>query len=542
MCDRSGIVVTYQIRPGYSVSFVYQTHSFVIDPNHYTIEGPQGIVKARPKTFSLLVLMLEHPREVLSKNFLLETIWDDVAVGEQVLFQSIGEIRKLFQQPSIIKTHPRKGYSWVADVERVDIALVGAEQKAATLCEPDLKDLNLKEYIPNDDGVITKRPAGLRMRGLAMSAFFITALVITAFFFNQTAPPITGTVIILPVKNTIAGNGHNWVTLGAMDQLIKQVAFTGDTVVMEPLFVLGSMKNAGLTHDYASDDVSRIFDVTGASLLVETELSGSIEDYRLSYKLHLKSTLKFGVIIEQKLDLALEQLAVIIAREVGNDARPVSQHFRSEFNNALMARALEEKRLGNLKTASELLASLIGLERHNITAHRLLGVILIQRGEFDAAQTILKQGIQRMGLGERAERGEKEHAKLLYWVASAQTAQGWDKLSLRTLGEAEIFAAESRDWLYRAYIAQLQGRNYRQLAQFTRAENALEHALEYHAVIHCPIGTAGTQLQFARLFALQGQEEAAGNALNNATKLIKTRQLLVLTAMLEEARREIFPL
>lgn len=519
------------------MSFVYKTHSFVIDPNHYTIEGPKGIVKARPKTFSLLVLMLEHPREVLSKGFLLETIWDDVAVGEQVLFQSIGEIRKLFQQPSIIKTHPRKGYSWLADVERVDRALVEAEKKTATLREPNLKDLNRKEYIPNDAGAIAKRPAGLGMRGLAMATFFITALVITAFFLDQTAPPIAGTVIILPVKNTIAGNGHNWVTLGAMDQLIKQVAFTGETVVMEPLFVLGSMKNAGLTHDYASDDVSRLFEVTGASLLVETELSGSIEDYRLSYKLHLKSTLKFGVIIEQKLDLALEQLAVIIAREVGNDARPVSQHFHSEFNNALMARALEEKRLGNLKTASELLASLIGLESHNITAHRLLGVILIQRGEFDAAQTTLQQGIERIGEG-----GEKEHAKLLYWVASAQTAKGWDELSLRTLGEAEIFAAENHDWLYRAYIAQLQGRNYRQLGQFTRAENALQNALEYHAVIHCPIGTAGAQLQFARLFALQGKEDAAKNALENASKLINTRQLLVLTAMLSEAKADVFSL
>ncbi len=518
------------------MSFVYKTHSFVIDPIHYTIEGPKGIVKARPKTFSLLVLMLQHPREVLSKNFLLETIWDDVTVGEQVLFQSVGEIRKLFQQPSVIKTHPRKGYSWVADVERVDSKLVGVEQTDATLNELGPKN-NIPNNASNNVAAIAQSSAPRSMLGPVITVLLVAALVFTTFFFNQKSPQVAGTVIILPVKNTIAGNGHNWVYLGAMDQLIKQVESTAEAVVMEPIFVLGSMQNAGLKHDYASEDVARLFEVTGANLLVETELSGSVEDYRLSYKLHLKSTLKFGVIIEQKLDLALEQLAGIIARQVGNDARPVSQHFHSEFNNALMARALEEKRLGNLKTASELLSSLIGLESNNITAHRLLGVILIQRSEFDAAQATLQEGIQRMGEG-----GEKEHAKLLYWIASAQTAQGWHERSLSTLTEADKFATEHQDWLYRAYIAQLQGRNYEQLEHLAQAENALQHALEYHGVIHCPIGTASTQLQLARLFTFQGRTDAAKKALQKASKLINTRQLQVLAAMLLDTEKEVFPL
>ncbi len=76
------------------MSFVYTSQAFVIDPVRYVVEGPSGVINVRPKTFALLVILLQHPREVLSKAFLLETIWDDVAVGEQVLFQSIAEIRK----------------------------------------------------------------------------------------------------------------------------------------------------------------------------------------------------------------------------------------------------------------------------------------------------------------------------------------------------------------------------------------------------------------------------------------------------------------
>lgn len=514
------------------MSFIYKSHSFVIDPNHYTIEGPKGAVKTRPKTFSLLVVMLQHPREVLSKEFLLETIWDDVTVGEQVLFQSIGEIRKLFQQPSIIKTHPRKGYSWLADVERIDSKLVDVEQTGTAL-----KDLAVKENVPKQVAAMAKSSARRLMLGAVISALIVVALVITAFVFNHASPPLAGTVIILPVKNTIAGNGHNWVHLGAMDQLIKQVESTAEMVVLEPLYVLNSMQRAGLAHDYASDDVARLFEITGANLLVETELSGSVEDYRLSYKLHLANTLKFGVIIEQKLDLALEQLAGIIARQMGHDARPVSQHFRSEFNNALMARGLEQRSLGNLKTASELLSSLIGLESDNITAHRLLGVIRIEQGEFDAALATLKQGIKRMSEG-----GTTEHAKLLYWMAVAQTALGRYEHSLRTLTKADRLATQHQDWLYRAYIAQLQGSNYRQLAQFAQAETALQHALEYHGVIHCPIGIASTQLQLAGVFKLHGQADAAKKALQKASELITTRQLKALTVMLLEAKKEVFSL
>ncbi|OUS18629.1 hypothetical protein A9Q97_00715, partial [Rhodospirillales bacterium 47_12_T64] len=48
----------------------------------------------------------------------LSTVWDDVTVGEQVLFQTIRELRNLFSGLDVIKTHPRKGYAWVINVEK----------------------------------------------------------------------------------------------------------------------------------------------------------------------------------------------------------------------------------------------------------------------------------------------------------------------------------------------------------------------------------------------------------------------------------------
>ena len=77
------------------------------------------IIKIRPKTFSLLLMFLKNPYKILSKQVLLETVWDDVEVTEQVLFQTILELRNIFNNKDVIKTHPRKGYAWVTDVEQV---------------------------------------------------------------------------------------------------------------------------------------------------------------------------------------------------------------------------------------------------------------------------------------------------------------------------------------------------------------------------------------------------------------------------------------
>ncbi|TMP76932.1 hypothetical protein CWC05_21090, partial [Pseudoalteromonas ruthenica] len=66
----------------------------------------------RPKTFELLVLLAKAPGKVISKAQILESVWPDSVVEEQVIFQSINEIRKEFDSSEIIKTFPKKGYAW----------------------------------------------------------------------------------------------------------------------------------------------------------------------------------------------------------------------------------------------------------------------------------------------------------------------------------------------------------------------------------------------------------------------------------------------
>jgi len=59
---------------------------------------------------------------VLSREFLIETIWENKFVGEEALTQAISRLRKVFgdnpHQPQFIETIPKNGYRIIADIER----------------------------------------------------------------------------------------------------------------------------------------------------------------------------------------------------------------------------------------------------------------------------------------------------------------------------------------------------------------------------------------------------------------------------------------
>lgn len=72
----------------------------------------------RPKTFAVLLYLAEHPGELVTKRALLDAVWPGVAVTEDVVRQSVGELREALGDeraaPRFIATVPRRGYRFVA--------------------------------------------------------------------------------------------------------------------------------------------------------------------------------------------------------------------------------------------------------------------------------------------------------------------------------------------------------------------------------------------------------------------------------------------
>ncbi|GAB5521463.1 MAG: winged helix-turn-helix domain-containing protein [Rhodothermales bacterium] len=90
-------------------------------PNLYRIEhrseGPQPI---EPKMVEVLAVLAQHAGTPVTRQTLLDTVWADVVVSDDVLTRCISELRKLLgddaRRPTVIETLPRVGYRLITPV------------------------------------------------------------------------------------------------------------------------------------------------------------------------------------------------------------------------------------------------------------------------------------------------------------------------------------------------------------------------------------------------------------------------------------------
>jgi DNA-binding winged helix-turn-helix (wHTH) protein len=96
-------------------------NDWLIQPQINTVEKGSKRWHLEPKVMQVLVHLALHPNEVLSKDRLIETIWRDTFVGDDVLIRCISEIRYVFgddpRSPFVIQTIPKAGYRLIATVK-----------------------------------------------------------------------------------------------------------------------------------------------------------------------------------------------------------------------------------------------------------------------------------------------------------------------------------------------------------------------------------------------------------------------------------------
>jgi adenylate cyclase len=85
-----------------------------LDRGCLLLEGSD--VALRPKTFSVLRYLVENPGRLISKDELFSAAWHNIAVTDDALVQSIGELRRALGDGHLIKTVPRRGYRFESEV------------------------------------------------------------------------------------------------------------------------------------------------------------------------------------------------------------------------------------------------------------------------------------------------------------------------------------------------------------------------------------------------------------------------------------------
>ncbi len=84
------------------------------------ITGPGGAHQIEPRIMRVLLVLVEHAGGVVTRQDLLDEVWADAIVGEEILTRAVSELRRVFgddpRQPAYIETIRQHGYRLIMPV------------------------------------------------------------------------------------------------------------------------------------------------------------------------------------------------------------------------------------------------------------------------------------------------------------------------------------------------------------------------------------------------------------------------------------------
>jgi len=510
----------------------YKIDAFILDTQARTLSEQDNCQKIRPKTLALLLYLMARADEIISKQTLLDHVWDDVSVDEGVIFQSVREVRKLFANANIIQNFPRKGYQFTAIAEPLlaQPPVTPAKLPLAPLSGDSFYKKIRQRLITRsmlDDSKNKKSTLFKYSLAAMLMISLVTVLLVASPELNENIE-YDYSIVVLPVKNHVPYAENDWVYLGAMEQLIGKLKGLPNAVfVYQGTYIPHLMQVAGLTREFDSTDVTKIFNASGAKLIVETELLGNVSDYKLVYKFHVENDVKQGVILDKSINDALTTLAEKLAAFIQHPLQRTKDVPVNEFSDALFAQAMISYE-SDWQTSISFFESYLALNHDSVTARIYLSKLYLWRNEVSKAGTLMDDAL----VLAKGEPLELAHVYLIKGRVAAKEKQ-W-QVAMQHYAQAEATLGQHRDWFLKGSIAEEQGLALVEQGLLNESAQAFTNALSYYQIIQSPIGTFSTQLHLANVLFQQGQRQQAQQLYLQAKENIGQYQLEFLYSMLEK--------
>lgn len=92
-----------------------------VEPARNLLVGPGGEERLTPRTMAVLLCLVEHAGQVVSRDDFSERVWSPAVVTDDALTRCISELRRAFgdssSRPRFVETIPKRGYRLIAPVE-----------------------------------------------------------------------------------------------------------------------------------------------------------------------------------------------------------------------------------------------------------------------------------------------------------------------------------------------------------------------------------------------------------------------------------------
>lgn len=181
---------------------------FDLDVGCRTLRRAGRALELRPRSFDVLVYLAEAAGRPVGKDEILAAVWPDVVVGEESLTRCVSDVRQVLGEHGqhIIKTLPRRGYLFAAEVEPV---LASSATSPAAAAVPAVPSLPVRAA----NGTVADEPAGSVRRSAGAFALWsgLSAAVLAAAAFvwwwqqggAPVAPPALPrlSIVVLPLAS-----------------------------------------------------------------------------------------------------------------------------------------------------------------------------------------------------------------------------------------------------------------------------------------------------------------------------------------------------
>lgn len=120
---------------------IYRFEDFVLDTARVELSGAQGAVSVEPQVFALLLLLVENSERMVSKDEIIEKIWDGRVVSESALTSRIKSARQALgddgKRQRLIKTVHGQGFRFVGAVRAEGAAKLALSPAVAADLAPE---------------------------------------------------------------------------------------------------------------------------------------------------------------------------------------------------------------------------------------------------------------------------------------------------------------------------------------------------------------------------------------------------------------------
>ena len=241
----------------------YQFGPFLLDERERRLTRDGQVVRLQPKSFEVLLFLLEHAGHLVEKNEVLDAVWRDTIVTENSLTVCIRQVRIALDDhadsPDYIETVPAAGYRFIGEVQSLNGAATGGGSQRC----------------PAESSRV-----GVSARFRAATLIVLTAVLVLALAF-----------ILHGRKATTAGSAgegaHPYDTSEMSTAVLPFVNMSDDPAneyfseglseeILNLLAKIPGLKVIGRTSSFAFKDSNEDLRSIGRKLGVKTLLEGSV--------------------------------------------------------------------------------------------------------------------------------------------------------------------------------------------------------------------------------------------------------------------------